>query len=577
MIAMTSMLLNRRCLRIVAAFVMAAVMLAVSVSAALACDITVNPSSPTAVVGEQQTVTVSVKLTHNNCLVPIDQTTIKPVGMSIVAQTGWQQISGGYQKQLTVVFTQPGQARLTVVRECSKGGDTASVTINVSPAPAAPAPPSTLNAEPPKPVEPQGSAGAPNPSADPGLGAAPSNGVQPAPAPQLSPAPQNSQSEVLQRGRGRRTSAAPSTGPAAQSPASPASPPPANQSTAATPSTLPPAVAGGAPLLPDQSDGAGAADLEGQPSSRGLDLAVVASRASRDPKTLGVLFLLAVAGIGYLRGYRWLRPAVLLVSLGYLGFYLGGCICPLGAIQKLALPEVTLSQSAIFMVVLGIPLLATLLFGRIYCGWVCPAGALQEIVHYGRLAVKVPPRVDRYLKYLKYVAFVALIAAVRMAGEPVFEGIDPFRVAFDRGGELLPTVALAAILLLSVFVYRPWCRYLCPIAVPFALASRVSFLRLAPAASCVGCKLCVKACPSQSLSVAGEPRRLEVDASECLACGECRPACRKGALKVSLPSLFRRRDAGAGTAPASPAPRPISSQAPSRQDSSDRKARRIPA
>jgi len=271
--------------------------------------------------------------------------------------------------------------------------------------------------------------------------------------------------------------------------------------------------------------------------SKPTDTWSVLARALMEPKAVAVALLLAVAAVAFLRGYRWLRRPVLLVSLGYLGFYLGGCLCPLGAIQNLALPETTMNQKVTFLVTLGVPLLTALFFGRLYCGWICPAGALQELVHYRKSALVVPPRLDRWLKLLKYPLLVVLVAAVRVAGEPIFDGMDPFKVAFDRGGEGLLLVALVVILGLSVFVYRPWCRYVCPMAVVFGLASRLSLVRLVPSASCAACKLCIKQCGSQSITVDRETRSLKVDRAECLSCGSCVKACRKSALHVARASL----------------------------------------
>jgi polyferredoxin len=275
----------------------------------------------------------------------------------------------------------------------------------------------------------------------------------------------------------------------------------------------------------------------------------------QDPKTIGTGALLAIATLAYLRGYQRLRRVVMLVSVGYLGFYIGGCLCPLGAVQNLVLSGTTLKVA--FLVTLAIPLLATLLFGRLYCGWVCPAGGLQEIVHAEKNAVVVPPVVHRWLKYLKYVALVALIAFVALADEPVFRDWDPFRVAWDLGGPLVPLAALAAIIITSVFVYRPWCRYLCPMGAIFAVAARLSLLRLVPAASCVGCKLCSRNCGAQSLAVSEDTGRVTVDQEECMGCGACRSTCRKEGIRLGLPSPIRSltaRRRRPGDTPVSPEP-----------------------
>lgn len=452
--------------RVLVAFALALAMLAISVPSALACDITIQPAATTLKAGEPQKVTVKVHLTHKNCETPIDETVISAQGLEILSQTPWQGGGLDYQKQLMVVALQPGQASLSVVRHCSKGGDSAQISFRVVAGTTVAAP----------------SASAPEAAPQPSAPATPQARTEPTPTP------------------------VPDPGVAA-----------------AANSAVPPA---------SSSSGGGSGSVQ-KPPTKPADLGTLLAKTLQEPKAVGVALLLAMAAVGFLRRWQWLRRPLLLVSLGYLGFYLGGCLCPLGAIQNLALPETTLNQKVVFFVTLGIPLVATLFFGRLYCGWICPAGALQELVHFRKVARAVPPTWDRWPKLLKYPLFVALMAAVRVTGEPIFEGVDPFKAAFERGGEVPLMVALAAILGLSVFLYRPWCRYLCPMAVVFGVVSRLSLLRLVPSASCAACKLCSKACGSQSLTVDRERRTLKVDRGECLSCGSCLNACRKSALRVA--------------------------------------------
>lgn len=431
------------------------------VSPALACEISINPSTGEPSVGDQQQVVVTVIQTHRTCITPIEETFIQPENLSIVSESAWQEIEGGHEKELAVTFSEPGEATLTVVRECSKGGDTAVATFDVQ----AVGSPSTPTGQ---------------------------------PSPSLSP-------------------------------------------------TTPPE-----PVAPSSST-AVKSETTGTSSHRTSDIGSQVVRALKDPKTIGTIVLLAVATFAYLRGHQRLRRVVMLVSVGYLGFYIGGCLCPLGAVQNLVLSGTTLKVA--FLVTLAIPLAATILFGRLYCGWVCPAGGVQEIVHSEKNAVTVPLPLHRWLKYLKYVALASLVALVGLAGEPVFERWDPFKVAWDLGGPLVPLTLLAAIIVTSAFVYRPWCRYVCPMGAIFALAARLSLLRLVPEASCVGCKLCSRNCGTQSLAVDKGTNRVIIEQGECMSCGACRSTCRKGGIRLGVPSPIQALMAwrpGVDKAPASP-------------------------
>jgi len=113
---------------------------------------------------------------------------------------------------------------------------------------------------------------------------------------------------------------------------------------------------------------------------------------------------------------RRTRNGVQLLSVGtiaYFGFYRKGCICPIGAIQNVTASLVDPTYMISFGVIafFFLPLVATLLFGRVFCGGVCPLGAVQDLVLLK--PVKVPERLDRALRWLPY---VYLGLAVMFAG-----------------------------------------------------------------------------------------------------------------------------------------------------------------
>lgn len=199
------------------------------------------------------------------------------------------------------------------------------------------------------------------------------------------------------------------------------------------------------------------------------------------------------------------------------------------------------------------------LFGRYFCGWLCPMGALQEILHRPKLRVRIPPRVDGILKYGKYVTAVLLVMApLLFQAQPVGEA-DPFTPVFglqqgvrlaattDRPAEVVAygqardldeitdsapgyTPALLAFMLLvlvaSIFVERPFCRYLSPVGGLLALLARFAPARVRlDARACVSCGACVTECPVDALEMRGKPARPQIAAAECIACRECEGVC----------------------------------------------------
>ena len=97
------------------------------------------------------------------------------------------------------------------------------------------------------------------------------------------------------------------------------------------------------------------------------------------------------------------HTVIQIVSLLLLGFLVQGCFCPLGAIQYTLLPEGLIFLGILGIGVLLIPMIWSAFFDRVYCGWVCPFGALQDML--GKLKVPSPGsphRVHRVLSGIKY-------------------------------------------------------------------------------------------------------------------------------------------------------------------------------
>ena len=185
-----------------------------------------------------------------------------------------------------------------------------------------------------------------------------------------------------------------------------------------------------------------------------------------------------------------------IASLVWLGFVRKGCICPIGAIQNvaLALCDRTYAVPATAVAIFVLPLIFTLFFGRTFCAAVCPLGAIQEVV--AVRPVKTPVWLDHALGLL---AYVYLGAAVLFAGTGtalVICRYDPFVGLLRRSAGLPMLVAGACFLVVGMFIGRPYCRYLCPYGAILGLLSRVSRWRVRiPPRECIQCRLCEDACP----------------------------------------------------------------------------------
>jgi NAD-dependent dihydropyrimidine dehydrogenase PreA subunit len=201
----------------------------------------------------------------------------------------------------------------------------------------------------------------------------------------------------------------------------------------------------------------------------------------------------------YLVLKRRSRRAIFVLMLGallYFGFLRDGCICPIGAIQNVTLTAFDSSYAiplaaAIFFVV---PLVFTLFYGRVFCGAICPLGAIQDVV------LIRPVAVPRWLESsLRLIAYTYLGAAVLFAATGsafLICRYDPFVGFFRLGGNWNVLVLGASLLLIGLFVGRPYCRFLCPYGVILRNLSRLSKRRVTISpGECIQCRLCENACP----------------------------------------------------------------------------------
>jgi polyferredoxin len=198
--------------------------------------------------------------------------------------------------------------------------------------------------------------------------------------------------------------------------------------------------------------------------------------------------------------------ALMVACLVYFGFWRKGCVCPIGAIQNvtLALADASYTVPLVVLAYFLLPLVFTVFFGRSFCAAVCPLGAIQDAV------VVRPVHVPHWLAAgLRVLAYAYLGGAVIFAAvAPVFLicRYDPFVGFFRLSGSLGMLLFGGGLLVLGLFVGRPYCRFLCPYGVVLGWLSRLSGRRvtITPDA-CVRCRLCEDSCPFGAIRRPVEP------------------------------------------------------------------------
>jgi len=188
--------------------------------------------------------------------------------------------------------------------------------------------------------------------------------------------------------------------------------------------------------------------------------------------------------------------AVMIFSLLHFGFWRQGCICPIGALQTvaLAIADRAYPISPIVVLFFLLPLVLTLLFGRSFCAAVCPLGAIQDVV--AVRPVKVPDWLAHSLRLLAWV-YLALAVLLAATGSMfIICQYDPFVALFRLAGSGHMLILGASFLVLGVFVARPYCRFLCPYGALLRVLSAVSWRKVTiTPAECVQCRLCEDSCP----------------------------------------------------------------------------------
>lgn len=191
---------------------------------------------------------------------------------------------------------------------------------------------------------------------------------------------------------------------------------------------------------------------------------------------------------------------VSVVSVAYFGFFRSGCVCSIGSIQNIALALVDSTYHLPLTVLLFfiLPVLFAFLFGRVFCAGVCPFGALQELVNVKnyRLSKAVTTALG-VIPWL-YLIFAILYAVTR--SRFIICQFDPFIGIFRLGGDVGLLMFGALLLIMSVFMGRPFCRFICPYGALLSLFSSVSIWKIRiTRESCINCELCHNSCPVDAI------------------------------------------------------------------------------
>lgn len=203
--------------------------------------------------------------------------------------------------------------------------------------------------------------------------------------------------------------------------------------------------------------------------------------------------------------------------------------------------------------VLGSLMLFGILMGRLICGFLCPFGLIQDLLHkIPHPKVTIPTKIDRPLRYIKYVILVVFVILLPAFIGPAVGVNPPYFCEYIcpagtlEGGIPLvltnPTLrnitgalfnwkmgVLIFMLVGAVLIPRFFCRYFCPLGAFYALFNRFSFYHMElDKGKCTGCRKCERLCPMQ-VEVTKN-----INSPECIRCGICKENCPEGAIRSGI-------------------------------------------
>lgn len=237
---------------------------------------------------------------------------------------------------------------------------------------------------------------------------------------------------------------------------------------------------------------------------------------------------------------RNLRYFFLLSSLVIVGFGFGGsCPCMLKSFDNtfLLLTGHGIKWASLVLFLGLIPI--TFVFGRVWCGWICHFGALQEFIYKkSKWNFWKTPKAQKVLFGVQIGVFVFWVLWLLIGQKSYVCKYDPFVKIFNLSINGAVNYIVAGVLIvLSLFVNRPFCRAICPIGFVLGWVARIPFAqKLHIDTVCGGCGKCETACNKGAVSGI-KLQHHKVDANACMLCGECMEQCPKNALSTDKTAI----------------------------------------
>ena len=227
-----------------------------------------------------------------------------------------------------------------------------------------------------------------------------------------------------------------------------------------------------------------------------------------------------------------IRNMTLFISAFIFGVIMGPDPSPMGTVKDAI--HLYGSAGAVFpprMIALAIFLMIVFVANKYICAWGCQVGVLQDLIfRINQTAkrkaiigqqIKVPFAVSNGVRAL----FLCIFTVVAFTwGADIIEPFDPFKIFKPVYLTLTGIIFVGMLLILSLFIYRPWCHFFCPFGLVGWLVEKASRIRISvDYQTCIACEKCATACPTTVMGAILKQNKKTIP--DCFACYTCRDVC----------------------------------------------------